>query len=293
MKETLEKWGEVLENVPLANYTTYRLIGTADYLVKPKGIGSLLLLLKYLKENNVKYRIIGGGSNLIFSKHYDGVLISMENFKNIEIDGNYCIVGAGYSLIALALKMSKLGYTGLEFATGIPGTVGGAIYNNSGAYNSDMSQIVKSVLVITPDLEIKRMYNRDLNFHYRGSYLKDQQGYICLEVSLALKEGYVDIIEEIIENRKKRRMESQPLNFPSAGSVFRNPEGKSAWKLIEELGLKGKTIGGAKISEKHANFIINEGNATGEDIIKLINDVKKQVKEKYNIDLILEQEIIK
>ena len=293
MQEQLEKWGEVIKDAPLDKYTSYRLQGTADYLVKPKGIGSLLSLLKYIKDNNIKYQIIGGGSNLIITKHYDGILISMDNFKDLEIDENYIIVGAGYSLIALALKMSKLGYTGLEFATGIPGTVGGAIHNNSGAYNSDMSQIVKSILVITPDLEIKRMYNRDLDFHYRSSYLKDQKGYICLEASLALKEGYVDIIEEIIENRKKRRQDSQPLNFPSAGSVFRNPEGKSAWKLIEDAGLKGKKIGGAKISEKHANFIINDGNATGEDVMKLIEEVKKQVKEKYEVDLILEQEIIK
>lgn len=293
MKEILKQFGEVEENASLKKYTSYRLQGTADFVVTPKGIGSLLSLLKCLKEKQIPYQVIGGGSNLIFSSHYKGVLISTHNFQDLEIDGNNVIVGAGYSLIALALKMAKLGYTELEFATGIPGTVGGAVYNNSGAYKSDMGQVVKSILVITPDLEIKRMYNRDLDFKYRSSYLKDQGGYICLEVSLSLKEGYLDTIEEIIENRKKRRQETQPLNYPSAGSVFRNPEGNYAGRLIEEIGFKGKKIGGAKISDKHANFIINDGNATGEDIIKLIDETKKKVKEVYNIELILEQEIIK
>ena len=192
----------------------------------------------------------------------------------------------------LAIKLCKLGLTGIEFATGIPGTVGGAVFNNSGAYKSDMGYIVESIKVLTPNLEIKTLYNHDLKYHYRTSFLKDNPEYICLEANIVLKHGKKEEILEVIEDRKKRRLMSQPLDYPSAGSVFRNPPDNFAGKLIEDIGYKGKTIGGAKVSEKHANFIINYKDATGEDIVKLINEIKEKVKEKYNIDLVLEQEIV-
>jgi len=192
----------------------------------------------------------------------------------------------------LALRVSRLGLTGLEFATGIPGTVGGAVYMNAGAYKTDIGYILTSIKVITPDLKVKTMYNKDLDFHYRTSFLQKNKDYICIEATLTLAKGDSDEIMELIEERKKRRIESQPLEYPSAGSVFRNPEGDFAGRLVEELGYKGKTIGGAKVSEKHANFIINNGNATGEEIKELINEIKDKVKEKYNIDLKVEQEFI-
>ncbi len=185
-----------------------------------------------------------------------------------------------------------MGYTGLEFATGIPGTVGGAVFNNAGAYGSDMGYIVESILVITPELELKRFYNKELNFHYRTSFLKQNPGYVCLEVNLVLKRGNKEEIIEIIEDRKKRRLMSQPLELPSAGSVFRNPDGLSAWKLIEDLGLKGYQVGGAKVSEKHANFIVTDGTATGEDVIAVIQTIQTKVKEENHIDMLLEQEIV-
>lgn len=163
---------------------------------------------------------------------------------------------------------------------------------NAGAYKSDMGYVVKSIKVLTPDLEIKTMYNRELDFHYRSSFLQKNNGYICLEATLQLRKGNRSLILEVINDRKKRRLETQPLEYPSAGSVFRNPEGDYAGRLIEEIGYKGKIIGGAQVSEKHANFIINKGNATGEDIKELINEIKEKVKEKYNIDLKCEQEIV-
>jgi len=181
----------------------------------------------------------------------------------------------------------------MEFATGIPGTVGGAIFNNSGAYKSDMGYIVESVLVLTPSLELKRIYNKDLDFHYRTSFLKNNPEYICLEANIILKNGDKEEIKNIIEDRKKRRLMSQPLEYPSAGSVFRNPTDLFAGKLIEDIGYKGKKIGGAMVSEKHANFIINIDGATGKDIIRLIDEIKQKVKEKYNVELVLEQEIVK
>ena len=156
-----------------------------------------------------------------------------------------------------------------------------------------MGYIVEEVLVITPELEIKKLYNRDLNFHYRTSFFKENKGYIILQATIVLKRGKKDAIMAVIEDRKKRRLMSQPLDFPSAGSVFRNPVNNFAGKLIEDIGYKGKNEGGAKVSEKHANFIINTGDATGKDIIKLIEEIKEKVKKEYDIDLILEQEIVR
>lgn len=287
------KCGKVLQDVSLVKYTTYKLNNKADYMVFPENIDDLIKLIKYLKENKIKHKIIGGGSNLIFKNDYKGVLIKLDNFNKLVIDDTKIKVESGYNLIKLALKVSKLGLTGMEFATGIPGTVGGAIFNNSGAYKSDMGYIVESITVLTPNLEIKKLYNKDLNFHYRTSYLKENENYICLDATIILKHGNKDEILSVIEDRKMRRLMSQPLEYPSAGSVFRNPLNNYAGKLIEDIGYKGKSINGVKVSEKHANFIINENNATGLDVIKLIDEIKQEVKKKYNIDLVLEQEIVK
>lgn len=286
------KCGKKIYNIDLKKYTTYKLNGNAKVLVVPENLKELLTLLKVIKEKKYKYKIIGGGSNLIFDGNYNGILIKLDKFDRLEIKGTKITVGSGYNLIKLAIKTSKLGLTGMEFATGIPGTVGGALVNNSGAYKSDMGYIVESILVITPDLEIKRLYNKELNYHYRDSFFKHNPNYVCLETNIILKKGDKEEILNIIEDRKKRRIMSQPLEYPTAGSVFRNPPDNFAGKLIEDIGYKGKKIGGASVSNKHANFIINE-NGTGEDIIKLITEIKEKIKEKYNIELILEQEIVK
>ena len=192
-------------------------------------------------------------------------------------------------LSRIALKNSL---TGLEFAAGIPGTVGGAIFMNAGAYKSDMGYIVQTVKVLTPDFKVVEFENKELNFHYRTSYFKTHKGFICLEAVLKLEKGEKTKIDEVMKNRLKRRTESQPLNFPSAGSVFRNPKDMFAGELIEKAGLKGKKIGGAMISDKHANFIVNTGNATAEDVRRLITLAQNTVKEKYNVDLLLEQEYV-
>lgn len=285
------KCGKV-ETIMLKNYTTYKVGGKAVMIV-PEDTKRLIKVIKYLNDNEIKFKILGNGSNLIFgSDGYDGVIIKLSEFKNLKISGITVTVGAGYSLIRLSNKMCNLGFVGLDFATGIPGTVGGAVYMNAGAYKSDMGYVVKSIKVLTPDLEVKTMYNCELDFHYRTSFLQKNKGYICLEATIQLRRGNRALILEVINDRKKRRQESQPLEYPSAGSVFRNPEGDYAGRLIEEIGYKGKSIGGAKVSEKHANFIINTGNATGEDIKKLIAEIKDKIKEKYNIDLKVEQEIV-
>lgn len=286
------KCGKILENVSLIKYTTYKINYKASFLVYPGNVKELVNLITYLRKENIKYKVIGGGANLIFKEDYNGVLIKLDSFDSLEISDTKIKVGAGYNLIKLAIKVSKLGLTGMEFATGIPGTVGGAIFNNAGAYKSDMGYIVESITVLTKDLKIKKLYNKELNFHYRTSFLKENDGYICLDATIILKRGKKEEIMSVIEDRKQRRFMTQPLDYPSAGSVFRNPDNNYAGKLIEDIGYKGKKIGGAKVSEKHANFIINDGNATGEDIVKLIEEIKEKVKEKYDIELKLEQEIV-
>ena len=285
------KCGKV-EQIVLKNYTTYK-VGGKTTLATPRNIDDLKKLIIFLRDNNIKYKILGNGSNVIFNNSgYDGVVIKLSEFNDLRITGSTVIAGAGYNLMKLAIKTCHMGLFGLDFATGIPGTVGGAVYMNAGAYKSDMGYVVKSIKVLTPELEIKELDNKDLDFHYRTSFLQKNPGYICLEATIKLRKGDKDIIMEIVNDRKKRRLESQPLDYPSAGSVFRNPEGDFAGRLIEEIGYKGKSIGGAKVSEKHANFIINNGNASGEDIKKLILEIKEKVKEKYNIELKVEQEFV-
>ena len=285
--------GKVIDKPMLKDYTTYKVGGEAICLVSPFDEESLVKLLCYLKEKNIKYKVLGNGSNVIFDDtKYDLVIIKLDNFNQLKIINNKIIVGAGYPLNKLALRLSRLGFTGMEFACGIPGTVGGAVFMNAGAYKSDMGYIVSSIKVLTDDYKIKVMQNKELNFHYRSSFLQSHKNYICLEATIHLIKGNADEILELINERKKRRLETQPLEYPSAGSVFRNPKDDYAGRLIEEIGYKGHSIGGAKVSEKHANFIINTGNAKGEDIKKLINEIQDKVKEKYNIELKVEQEFV-
>lgn len=285
--------GDVIPNVDIKKCTTYKVGGHALALVSPYTISDLQHLLSLLKKEKIKYKVIGFGSNLIFNDGlYNGILIRLDNLDGLTIRDRVVTVGAGYSLMKLSLKTARLGLSGLEFASGIPGSIGGAIFMNAGAYNSDMGYVVRSIRVLTPELEAKTMYNYDLDFHYRSSFLQKNPGYICLEAKIILKHGNIDEITELISNRRKRRLETQPLEYPSAGSVFRNPEGMSAWSLIEEVGYKGKHIGDAYVSEKHANFIINKGHATGEDVKQLITDIREKVKKEKGITLKIEQEFV-
>ncbi len=285
--------GEVKE-ASMKNYTTYKVGGSVLAFVIPKNTKCLIKLLNYLKEKNIKYKIIGNGSNLIFSDlGYEGVIIKLNKFDSFIQNKDKFTVGAGYSLIKFSMEVSKKGYSGMEFATGIPGTIGGSVFMNAGAYNSSMKDVIVSIKVLTPDKKVIELSNKDLKFAYRSSFLKENSGYICLEATFKLNIGNKEEILNLIDDRRKRRLSSQPLEYPSAGSVFRNPDGYYAGALIEDLGYKGKHVGGAYVSNKHANFIINKNNATSEDIIKLIKNIKKDVKDKYNIDLILETEIVK
>ena len=286
--------GKIEENISFKKLTTYKVGGLAKVVAYPKNIPSLIELLRFLKQESIPFKVIGNGSNLLFSdKAYDGVIIKLSEFNDVKfLNNNKICVGAGFPLMKLCLLAAKKSLTGLEFASGIPGTVGGSVFMNAGAYKSDMGYVVREVKVLTPDLKVITLENKEMQFHYRTSFLQKHPDYICLEVIIKLEKGKKDAIEEVIKERRKRRLESQPLEYPSAGSVFRNPEGMYSGELIESLGLKGKKIGGAMVSEKHANFIINYKKATSNDIKKLIDLVHKEVLEKYKVDLKIEQEFV-
>ena len=284
--------GKVLVNEKISNYTTYRVGGKVRCIVYPKGEKELIELVDLLKLKNIKYFILGNGSNVLFSDEmYDGVIIKLDNFNKIEIKGNKIYVEEGYPLIKLSNVACKKGLAGLEFASGIPGTVGGALFMNAGAYGEDMSKIVTSAKVLV-DGEIKEFSNEELKFSYRTTMLQDHLDYICISVNLCLKEGNPEELEEIVRLRREQRRATQPLNYPSAGSVFRNPPGKYAGEIIESLGLKGFTVGRAVVSPKHANFIVNMGNAKASDIKSIIDYIKLKAKAKYDIKLHVEQRLI-
>ena len=286
--------GKCIENASLKRFTSYKVGGVARCIVYPKNTKKLIELLRLCNNRKVKYKVLGNGTNTLFSdKEFDGIIIKLDEFNNLSMVNNTTIrVGAGYNLIKLALFATKKSLSGLEFACGIPGTIGGAVYMNAGAYKSDMGYIVKRVKVLTPNYTVINMTNSELDFHYRSSFFQKNPNYICLEATIGLKKGNRDEMIELNRDRKERREASQPLEYPSAGSVFRNPEGNFAGKLIEDLGLKGLTRGGAQISTKHANFVINIGNATANDIKELITFAHDAVLDKYNIDLKVEQEFV-
>lgn len=284
---------ECYENYNIKKYNTYRLSVICKYLVFVNSISELIGLLKEIKERNIKYLILGNGSNVIFKDdYYDGIIIKLDKLKDLKVLENEIEVECGYSLMKLSRDILNYGLIGLEFASGIPGLVGSSIAMNAGAYNKDMASIVKEIKVINKDNELIVLKNADLDFKYRDSLLKKNKEYICVSAVLILEKGNKNESIELINLRKERRMATQPLEYPSAGSVFRNPDGMYAGELIEKCGLKGYNINGAEVSEKHANFIINKDCCTGKDIIELINLIKQKVYEKYNVELILEQEII-
>lgn len=284
---------EYINEASLKRYNTYRIDIKCKYLVFPKTKEQFIELLKELSTTKEKYLVLGNGSNIILNTtYYDGVVILLNKLNKMIIDDLTVEVEAGYSLQKLALETSSLGLEGLEFATGIPGMVGASIAMNAGAYKSDIASVVETVTVVNPNNEIVTMHHDDLNFSYRTSFFKENKGYYIISATLKLKQGNKEEILEKISKRRVKRIETQPLDMPSAGSVFRNPEGMYAGELIEKIGLKGYNLNGAMVSEKHANFIVNKGNASGKDIVKLIQKIKEEVKKEFNVDLILEQIIV-
>lgn len=285
--------GSVKKNVRLSSCTSYKVGGEAALMVYPKNVDKLVKLIKELNDKNVLYKVLGYGSNVIFSDDdYNGVIIRLDEFDEVRVDDVVITAGAGVSLVKLAYRALKEGLTGLEFAGGIPGSLGGAVFMNAGAYKSDMGYIVSEIKVLTPELEVKTLYNKDLNYKYRSSFLQHNPNYICLEATLVLKRGDKKLIKELMETRKQKRLLTQPLEYPSAGSVFRNPADDYAGRLIEECKLKGFMIGDAEVSKKHANFIVNKGKASASDVKGLIDYVHDKVMDETGVDLKIEQEFV-
>lgn len=278
----------IINDADIKDFTTYKLSGKIKKIVIPDNLEELKGIIK--KTDN--YKIIGNGSNLIISESYNGTLVSLENFNNLEICDNIVSVDSGYSLSKLSRVCGEKGLSGLEFACGIPGTIGGALYMNAGAYGCEIFDVVKSINVLDENLELKKITKENMKSKYRSSIIKEKN-YICLSAEIILKYKDRDLILENINDIMRSRREKQPLEYPSAGSVFKNPKGYSSGRLIEKSGLKGYKVGGAEVSVKHANFIINKGNACAEDVIKLIDTIKKKIKNEYGIELEVEQEILK
>ena len=290
MIEKLKSKFECIENASLLNYNTYRLDTKCKLLVFPRDIFEFQEIMYIL--NGSKYFILGNGSNIILPDYYAGVVNKLKYFNNYNIFDEYIEVDSGVMINKLSMELSKLGYKGFEWASGIPGTIGGCIYNNAGCYGSEISDNLIDVTVFC-DNKIYCLRKDELSFSYRNSTFKMNNKFVILKAKFKFEKGDPEELLDLIKVRTNKRIESQPLEYPSCGSVFRNPEGLIAGKLIDEANLKGKCVGGAMVSNKHANFIINNGNATPEDIIKLINEIKNTIKKNYNIDLVLEQEIIK
>lgn len=287
----LEALAEVEENIPLSKMTTLRIGGVARYVVYPENTLSLQGVMNKLNQNHIPYKVIGKGSNLLCSDEpFDGVIIRLDrHLCNAYFDNEHLVAEAGCSIIALSYEAMKNELSGLEFASGIPGTVGGVTFMNAGAYKSSMADVIDSVSVYH-DGKIEWIQNADCGFSYRTSIFQKHPDWIILAVKMTLQKGDQKEIRELMDSRRERRMNSQPLDKHSAGSIFRNPEEIPAWKLIEGAGFRGKRIGDAVVSEKHVNFIVNENHASAKDFITLVTEVQKTVKDKYDIDLYMEVE---
>ncbi len=278
--------GEVKTNFLLKEHTSFKIGGLADLYVCPNNLMELLNVLTILKENDASYFLLGAGSNLLISdKGIRGAVIKLgEGFDYAHAKDNYILAGAGVSLQALSAEAKNAGLTGLEFASGIPGSLGGAIFMNAGAYGGEMKDVISEVSFVDEDGTVKTISGAECGFGYRKSIFKDSKK-IIISAKLTLKKGNSEEILAVMRDLNSRRKEKQPLEYPSAGSTFKRPEGHFAGTLIEQAGLKGTAIGGAQVSEKHAGFIINTGNATAEDVCSLIKHVQAVVFEKFGIQL--------
>lgn len=283
--------GNYKENVSFKTLTTYKTGGNARVVFYPSDVNCLKEALKFLKENNISFKVFGNGSNILASDdNYNGVIIKLTNLNKMKFEDGKIEVEAGYNFALLANTVTKKGYSGLDFACGIPASVGGAVYMNAGAYLSDVSNVLDKVTILDDNFEIKTLAKEDLDYSYRHSIFMSNN-WIILKAYFTVEKANAEEMTELINDRKKRRVESQPLEFPSAGSVFRNPEGMYAGKLIEDCNLKGYVHGGGEISSKHANFIVNRGNATSSDIKYLMDLARNEVLKKYKIKLHREQEL--
>lgn len=287
--EWIRKLGEQVEILvaePMKNHTTFRIGGPADALALPKTPEEVAEVVRFCHEHAQPYYVLGNGSNLLVSDEgYRGLVLQLyRNFNDIQVNGETITVQAGAMLAAVARTAYQTGLTGLEFASGIPGTIGGAVVMNAGAYGGEMKNVLKEVTVLTKEGEVLVIPAKALELGYRTSVIP-KNGWIVLGAVLQLKKGDQEQILARMEELKEQRITKQPLDLPSAGSTFKRPEGYFAGKLIMDAGLRGFTVGGAQVSEKHCGFVVNRGNATAADVWKLICEVKRRVKEMTGVEL--------
>ena len=276
----------------MMKHTSFRAGGAARWFAVPETAEELKAVLAACRKADTPWYVIGNGSNLLVSdKGFPGVIISTDKFDRLEVNGTEITVGAGVMLSKLANTAYKAGLTGLEFAAGIPGTVGGACVMNAGAYGSEMINVLKSVTVLTPEGTVETLPAESLELGYRTSVIP-KKGYLVLEAVMSLTEGNMEESKALMDDLAFRRKDKQPLEFPSAGSTFKRPAGHFAGKLIEDCGLKGFTVGGAQVSEKHAGFVINKGGATASDIYNLCKEVEKRVKAEFGVSLEMEVKLL-
>lgn len=275
----------VMIDEPMKNHTSFKVGGPADILLIPENAQEVQAIIKLCKENKVDYYVIGNGSNLIVKDGgIRGVVIKLTKLDKIHAEGNKVIAQSGASLQNVAQLALGAALKGMEFASGIPGSIGGAAAMNAGAYDGEMSMILESMLVIDGNGELLTLTKDEMELDYRSSAIL-KHGYAVLQVTLSLHEGENEVIKARMDTLAKKRSDIQPLEYPSAGSTFKRPEGYFSGKLIQDCNLKGVCVGGAQVSEKHSGFIINKANASAKDILDLIAMVQREVEEKFGVQL--------
>ena len=271
---------------PMKNHTTFRVGGPAAYFVMPRTAEEVAKVTEWCAQENVPYYIVGNGSNLLVSdKGYDGVIIQIyKQMSRVEVKGREIYAQAGALLSMVAKRALDTELAGFEFAAGIPGTLGGACVMNAGAYGGEMKDVLKSVTVLDKDGNVKKLAKDELELGYRTSVIA-KKGYIVLDAVMELKEGKAEEIKALMDDLKERRITKQPLEYPSAGSTFKRPEGYFAGKLIQDADLRGFQVGGAQVSEKHCGFVINKDGATASDVMELMRQVSDKVYDKFGVRL--------
>ncbi len=277
---------EICMDEPMKLHTSFKIGGPADFFVVPKQVEHLKQVIGLCNRIELPYYIMGNGSNLLVTdKGYRGLIIQIsKNLSQINVDGNVVYAEAGVLLSRLSKTIYEESLEGFEFASGIPGTLGGAIYMNAGAYGGEMKDVLKSVEVMNGVGEVFTIYKEDLELGYRSSVLHSK-AYIAISAQLEFEKGDKTSIKNLMDDLALRRKTKQPIEMPSAGSTFKRPEGHFAGKLIMDSGLRGYSIGGAQVSEKHCGFVVNTGEANYEDVIALMNHIRGVVSEKYQVDL--------
>lgn len=277
---------QILEEEPMKKHTTFRIGGPAEYLILPQTTEEIADVIKLCRQEEIPWYIVGNGSNLLVADEgVRGVVIQLlRNFNQIQVEGCQIRMQAGAQNAAVAKRALDASLTGFEFAAGIPGTIGGAVVMNAGAYGGEMKDILKEVTVLDPNGMIRTIPAEELELGYRTSIIA-RKGYVVLEAVIVFKTGDPKEIKAAMDELKEKRVTKQPLEYPSAGSTFKRPEGYFAGKLIMDAGLRGFSVGGAQISEKHCGFVINKGNATAKDVTELMDETKKIVMEKFGVAL--------